>query len=324
MGKWPDVNKYLKWSPPKRSADFGGTVMDPTFGPPGGGGSGASGALAGAGDVEIVIVRPNIEHYMMGIILGQGGDGLGQTFWGQTELSCYDDSMHGIWGMSYKYNSRAIVLDNSKLLRLWDVAYDSYTGGKNDTYVDWDNNDPSVLNSQGALMEYTNQVARHYRGPSMLVMAFHHGPAKANRTFTDHFKPNWPSPIVFHDNIDRPASVGTVLPTDYENLHQVDTEEFRVFNRMYAEAYREYFAKMPDFTQLHHVRKNAGQATHENEVASDSLAFQGTMRVLTEDGRIIEDIHGSGHHGVDFVGVASVRNGKGYKIASQPEIRRMV
>jgi hypothetical protein len=34
-------------------------------------------------DIEVVIVRPNIEHFMMGIILGQGGDALGNTFWGQ-------------------------------------------------------------------------------------------------------------------------------------------------------------------------------------------------------------------------------------------------
>lgn len=59
---------------------------------------------------EIVIVRPNIEHNMLGVILGRGGiNELGATFWGQTELSCYDDSMHGIWGMSYKYHERAMV-----------------------------------------------------------------------------------------------------------------------------------------------------------------------------------------------------------------------
>jgi hypothetical protein len=57
------------------------------------------GGTAAKQNIEVVIVRPNIEHYMLGIILGQGGESLGSTFWGQTELSCYDDSMHGIWGM---------------------------------------------------------------------------------------------------------------------------------------------------------------------------------------------------------------------------------
>ena len=48
---------------------------------------------------EIVIVRPNIEHNMLGMVMGRGGlDELGATFWGQTELSCFDDSMHGnVW-----------------------------------------------------------------------------------------------------------------------------------------------------------------------------------------------------------------------------------
>jgi hypothetical protein len=52
---------------------------------------------------DIFILRPNIEHYMLGIIFGRGGgpDELGDTFWGQTELSVYDDTQHGIWGMSY-------------------------------------------------------------------------------------------------------------------------------------------------------------------------------------------------------------------------------
>jgi len=58
-----------------------------------------SGGGARLEDVEIVIVRPNIEHSMLGIIMGLGGSELGSTLWGQTELSVYDDSMHGIWGM---------------------------------------------------------------------------------------------------------------------------------------------------------------------------------------------------------------------------------
>lgn len=45
---------------------------------------------------ELVIVRPNIEHNMLGLVMGRGGlEELGATFWGQTELSCFDDSMHG-------------------------------------------------------------------------------------------------------------------------------------------------------------------------------------------------------------------------------------
>lgn len=74
--------------------------------PAGGGLHAAAGPLAGIPDAhvkavpldryELVVVRPNIEHNMLGIIMGRGGlEELGATFWGQTELSCYDDSMHG-------------------------------------------------------------------------------------------------------------------------------------------------------------------------------------------------------------------------------------
>ena len=51
--------------------------------------------------VEYIIIRPVIEHNMLGVIMGRGGgEELGNTLWGQTELSCYDDSFHGVWGMS--------------------------------------------------------------------------------------------------------------------------------------------------------------------------------------------------------------------------------
>eukprot|EP00961_Rhodomonas_salina_P244398 3303171-Rhodomonas_salina.3 len=52
--------------------------------------------------LHLLLVWPNIKHEMLGMIMGRGGtDELGATLWGQTELSCFDDSQHGIWGMSY-------------------------------------------------------------------------------------------------------------------------------------------------------------------------------------------------------------------------------
>lgn len=36
------------------------------------------------------------------------------------------------------------------------------------------------------------------------------------------------------------------------------------------------------------------------------------MKIHDKDGRIIEEIHGNGHHGPDYVGAASVRSGKGF------------
>jgi hypothetical protein len=81
---WPSPSQYL-FSNQYNADHFGAGVMSfkapvaPGFSP-----HGAASAMSNATkDIEVVIVRPNIEHYMMGIILGQGGEALGSTFWGQ-------------------------------------------------------------------------------------------------------------------------------------------------------------------------------------------------------------------------------------------------
>ena len=279
--------------------------------------------------MEVVMVRPNIEHHMLGIIMGQGGESLGSTFWGQTELSCYDDSMHGIWGMSYKYNERAIVINERNLVRLWDIAYDGYVGGKDDTVVEWNNMDESKPHSAARFQNATGDVSQPYRGPSMMVMVFDHKHAamdagRLHAQFQEEFRPNWPSPIVYYDR--GLAGDTEALPADYDNVHVVGVQEFRVFNRgIYRPVYDKYKDLMPNFYELHKIRKNAGLAAVENEAPTDSLAFQGSMRVLNaESGALIQEINGSGHHGPDFIGVASLRAGKGYKINSQPTIQRLV
>jgi len=330
--QWPPFDHYVFPGLTGTPANFGQGVMmygDPALAPGGGVSQREARISRETEDIEIVIVRPNIEHYMLGIILGKGGESLGSTFWGQTELSCYDDSMHGIWGMSYKYHERAIVINNKNLIRLWDVAYDGYAGGKDDTAVNWDDMSEAP-NSRQSFINATMDVTRPYRGPSMMVMAFNHKAGKSSVAedgqthFKRHFNANWPSPVVFSDRLD--AADAQVARADFDNLHVVDAQQFRVFNNpLYSNAYRPYKEKMPDFWELHTIRKNAGLAAVENEVSSDALAFQGTMRVVSaETGGVIQEVLGSGHHGPDFIGVASLRAGKGYRLNSQPTQHRLV
>ena len=276
----------------------------------------------GLEDIEIVIVRPNIEHTMLGIILGLGGDALGNTLWGQTELSVYDDSMYGIWGMSYKYHERAIVFNEKNLIRMWDVAYDGYNGGKDDTYVDW--TQPGGANGCETFKNMTMDVSQNYHGPSMMVMAFAHN--KQDEDYDRHFRRNWPSPIVFHDswNPGERVAEAITLPVDCDNIHVISVEEFRVFNNPLYMAYQDYKTFMPPFNELHKQRKSAGQSSVDSETPTDSLAFQGTMRIK-EDGRLMQEILGSGHHGPDYIGIASVRAGKGQKVSGQaPTLHRLI
>lgn len=280
-------------------------------------------------DVEIVVIRPNIEHNMLGVIMGLGGNELGNTLWGQTELSVYDDSMHGLWGMSYKYHERAIVFNEKNLIRMWDIAYDGYNGGKDDTYVDW--TEENTSNGYGTFKEATINLGKNYRGPSMMVLAFVHDRARTGsdgrNVYNHHFKRNWPSPVVFYDSY-APGRSNTgreTLAIDYDNLQTVDVEEFRVFNNeLYGPSYLQYREMMPDFRSLHVTRKSAGQSSADAETGTDCLAFQGSMRIK-ENGVIVQDIQGSGHHGPDYVGVASVRAGKGQKTAGQqPTLHRLI
>lgn len=252
--------------------------------------------------VELVIVRPNIEHNMLGLIIGRGGlDQLGATLWGQTELSCYDDSMHGIWGMSYKYNSRAIVFNERNLMRLWDVAHSGYNGGKDCTHVDWTDSD-----SVNQFHESVYEVNQPYEGVSMMVMSFE----------TQTETPTWPSPIIFYDG----NLANDRLPVDGEHVHNIKVEPFRVFDKsQYKDRYKCYYKKMPDFSRMHNP-KLAGSASEENESVSSIFAFQGTMRIMEPNGHVTE-ITGNGHHGPDYVGVASVRAGKGMRAAPSASIQ---
>lgn len=266
-----------------------------------------------------MIVRPNIEHYMLGIIMGMGGDGLGNTLWGQTELSVYDDSMHGVWGMSYKYHERAIVFNEKNLIRLWDVAYDGYTGGKDDTSVNWTDEE-----SITKFKEDTMDVTRNYSGSSMMVLGFVHD--LKSQYYRTLFQRNWPSPILFDDNFNPNRGYKELVraTVGYDNLDVLDVSGFRVFNKPIYNAYCKYRVHFPMFYELHMQRKGAGESTEDLETTTDSLAFQGTMRIK-EDGRLITEILGSGHHGADYVGVSSIRAGKGYKmIPGRPMLQHLV
>lgn len=94
---------------------------------------------------------------------------------------------------------------------------------------------------------------------------------------------------------------------DGEHQHQIRKDAFRVFNRSaYTEQYKNYIDLMPDFSRIHNP-KNAGSSSEENETSCNCLAFLGSMKVYNKDGTILHEVSGNGHHGIDRVGMASVR-----------------
>lgn len=282
----------------------------------GGNGSGNSGGVgfnkATGKSEEFVIIRPCIEHNMLGVILGKGGgEYLGNTLWGQTELSCYDDGMYGLWGMSYKYHEKALVTNEKNLIRIFDVAFDGYNGGMDDSAVNWDEHEEFA--------QHVNDTSRPYQGPSMMIMRFQVD-AKSPQ-----WKRNWPSPIVFYDH---EAQDNARMTVDPENIHALGSgvEKFRVFNStLYKDDYDKYKALMPQFGYLHTTRPSATTASVEGTTCQYGLAFQGSMRILNQNGSLLQEIHGSGHLGPSYVGVSAIREGKGFNTyTAGPQLTRTV
>jgi hypothetical protein len=254
---------------------------------------------------SVLLLRPNIEHFMLGIIMGKGGsmDDLGATLWGQTELSCFDDGQHGVWGMSYKYHASAIVFNDRNLIRMWDIAYDGYVGGKDSTILDW-GSDSDITR----FIKSDNNLAAPYSGPSLIVLPL---PTKV------HTLPS-PFPIA---NL-----VNTVLATNAHSLATADlfVEDMygfltRVEEKIGTEhivGVRNAMSVAYDLLHMHRnsaASKCANNASLENEATSIRLAYGGTYFYKSEAENNWVEIFGCGHHGPDCVGKASERNGKGMR-----------
>lgn len=69
--------------------------------------------------------------------------------------------------MSYKYHERAMVTNEKNLIRLWDIAYDGYNGGKDDVFVSW--MDESGHRSYNTFVNATANTNMPYSGPSIMV-----------------------------------------------------------------------------------------------------------------------------------------------------------
>jgi len=274
---------------------------------------------------DLFILRPNIEHYMLAVIFGRGGgpEELGATFWGQTELSCYDDSQHGIWGMSYKYHERAIVTNERNLIRVFDVCFDGYCGGNDARIMQWKPED--VQEFQRATME----LQAPYAGPSMVVMSL---PRYKN------VYQSFPNPLVWHTELptagrfkpqpDRGASVSKSLPDHCPFVSKpardpnnaTDVEHSRaLLHEVYAKYYKvlglETWANMQTPT-------DPGPAAYSNETDPYVFSFHGHMAAILDGQRA--ETQGSGHLGSNFVGVASVREGRGMLPRGMPTLAHFV
>jgi len=258
---------------------------------------------------SVLLIRPNIEHYILGVIIGRGGiDHLGATLWGQTEMSVFDDGQHGVWGMTYKYHERAIVFNERNLHKVWDIAYDGYCGGKDVQMVNMSN--PS---SKSQFIEEMNDYSKDYNGPSIV-------PILLQPEFT------WlPSPLLLCDYKNPNTSVSALATADLF-IKDVNTYADRQLKKMTDENDKNHLTDSISavyhtlsMNNNHQMVKDAILASTSNESTSCKLMYQGTSRWLTRTAQPRE-VTGSGHHGHDYVGVTAVRNGKHMQASSAPMV----
>jgi len=255
-----------------------------------------------------LLLRPNIEHYMLGVIIGRGGiDHLGATLWGQTEMSVFDDGQHGVWGMTYKYHERAIVFNERNLHRVWDVAYDGYVGGKDMQIVD--------MNSESEIetfIEDANNYTADYNGFSFIC------------TQLENEHSTLPSPLPLSNY----SEAGSILATADTFINDVQAFSGKCLRRCGDNLHQnDLAAKISHIYQKLEMNNNAQiikdatLACSNNESTSCRLMYQGTARWHYTGGGDVECKAGCGHHGPDYVGVAAVRNGKQLLSSSAPHIQ---
>ena len=260
-------------------------------------------------EADILILRPNIEHEMLGIIMGRGGtQELGATFWGQTELSCYDDAQHGIWGMSYKYHERAIVTNERNLVRVFDVAFDGYNGGMATDCVDLFSDDD--INRFNAA---TYDKSGPYSGQSMIVMAV----PRLNKKLPN---PTW----MLDAALVRGANV---IPDHSKRCTDIDQHSLETQAASVYPVVQYHLAKvlgMPTWSQLSDNNERPGSTCIEDITELQLMSFSGQLRIFHND-VCVEELQGAGHLGPSYVGVASVREGRGLTVQpGRPTLQRLV
>ena len=162
----------------------------------------------------LMLLRANIEHEMLGVIVGRGGtQELGATFWGQTELSCYDDAQHGLWGMSYKYHERAMVTNERNMIRMFDIAFDGYVGGMDTDILQFGNDHVNEF------LKGVYDIDVPFGGPSMIVLPFpKFKPPEASFIGTPHYT------AVFTRNLNNSFVLEYRVWSDIDRLYNLPTD----------------------------------------------------------------------------------------------------
>lgn len=204
------------------------------------------------------------------------------------------------------------MINERNMHRVWDVAYDGYNGGKG----------MSMLNYQAegeaeklAFIEAQQNLTSDYQGKDIIAVLLS---ADINHL---------PSPMPFGELANVPdagQAVTDELVTRNTDIKSV-IDRFKTHTNPNAVKVLEQACKqLNDDLQIvpaSFCAVPASVASTQNNATSIRLFYQGTIEVQGRNGAELFRSVGCGHHGPDYPGVASVRNGKSLLQTAAPLIR---
>lgn len=196
--------------------------------------------------------------------------------------------LHVLWNLNFE-----TLCD-----RIWDVSYDGYCGGKDCQLLDW-NSEESKNSFKRAMQDTTTE----FDGPSVLAIPF-------------KLPMEWlPSPLVM-----MPATQGTddqvlASPEAFVRNTKAFADQLtrRITDFRIKEDLQDAINDMYEKLDMHgegQIIKMAPDATSSAESTVSRLMYQGTSIWDYGNGAAKRHVTGCGHHGPDYAGVASARNGK--------------
>jgi len=188
--------------------------------------------------------------------------------------------------------------------RCWDISYDGYAGGKDVQVCDMSN---------------PTDFIDAYADPSKPFDQASIVPIPMSKTV------DWlPSPLLLKSKEDNTQPLGA--PESY--INNAESFEAAIYKRITDNEFTNELKSQIDTTytklqmnQQGALTKTAPEASIGNESTISKLAYQGTSRwSYPSKPELNKNDFGCGHHGPDYVGVASVRNGKALFPSANPQI----
>lgn len=190
--------------------------------------------------------------------------------------------------------------------RVWDVSYDGYTNGKGVSIMDWSAADIKIFKSD------QQETGNDFDGKDIIVIPM-------NMPCTQ-----LPSPMPY--KVLTPNVAIQQHVTDDLNVEDLNTFTVKFFNKASLNDYQPTFQDIMDavnqklnIVSALHESRSATSAAMANESTLCRMFYQGTVKYRQQGQDTM--VTGCGHHGPDYPGVASVRNGKTLMTSAAPAVQ---